>query len=172
MEYSYEYSSCPITESVQVWYSIYYRHVLAQSSQMLFLIIYPHKTNTLQASLVSRVFLPLQFELQFQVIFLNNPYISSGNLSSLLALYAIWKLPSAKALSSIQKITSLRIDHSLFSILNFWIKNFAELLSLFRISCPSFIISITDKLLGMKDFFSIALFSNIFPFFHRRGQSS
>ena len=63
------------------------------------------------------------------------------------------------------EITSLLIDHLLFSTLKFSIKSFAELLSLFRISFPSFIISITDKLLGMKDFFSIALFSKFFAFF-------
>ena len=118
-------------------------------------------------SQVSPIFLKVSFE--DRLYFLTTHIFPLETLSSLLALYAIWKLPSAKALSSISKITSLLIDHSLFSILNFWIKNFAELLSLFRISCPSFTISITDKLLGMKDFFSIALFSNIFPFFHPRG---
>ena len=86
-------------------------------------------------------------------------------LSSLLALYAIRKPFSAKALSSISKIASLLIDHSLFSIFNFSVKTFAELHSSFRISFPSFIMSITDKLLGMKYFFSAALFSKHFDFY-------
>ena len=85
-------------------------------------------------------------------------------------LYAIRKPSSAKALSSVSKIVSLLIDHSLFSILNFSIKTFAELLYFFWISFPSFIMSITDKLLGMKDFFSIALLSKLFAFFIRGGR--
>ena len=91
--------------------------------------------------------------------------------SSLLALQKTIRKPfSAKALSWMSKVASLLIDHSLFSIFNFSIKTFAELLSLFRISFPSFIVSITDKLLGMKDFFSIALFSKLFAFFIGEGR--
>ena len=41
---------------------------------------------------------------------------------------------------------------------------------MFWISFPSFIISIKDKLLGMKDFFSIALFSKLFASFIRGGR--
>ena len=80
------------------------------------------------------------------------------------------KTCSAKALSSTSKIVSLLIDHSLFSIFNFSIKTFAELLSLFRISFSSFILPITDKRLGMNDFFSIALFSKVFVFFIGEGR--
>ena len=68
--------------------------------------------------------------------------------SSVLALYVIQKWPSAKALCSVSKITSLLIDNSLLPILNFWIKIFAELLSLLQIRFLSFIISIIDKLLA------------------------
>ena len=70
----------------------------------------------------------------------------------------------------ISKISSLLIDHSLFSILNFSTKAFAELFFLFWTSFPSFIISITEKHLGMKDFFSIALFSKLFAFIIRGGR--
>ena len=85
--------------------------------------------------------------------------------SSLLALKAIWKPSSAKALSWISKIASLLIDHSLFSVFNFSIKTFTELFFLFQISFPSLIMSITNKLLAMKNFFSIALFSKLLAFF-------
>ena len=45
------------------------------------------------------------------------------------------------------------------------IKISAELLSLFRISFPSFIISIIDKPLGKKNIFSIILLLKLFVFF-------
>ena len=68
------------------------------------------------------------------------------------------------------KVASLLIDHSLFSIFNFSIKTFAELLCLFGISFSSFVMSIINKPLGMKDFFAIALLSKLFCFLHRRGR--
>ena len=90
--------------------------------------------------------------------------------SSLLALQKTIRKPfSAKALSLMPKVASLLIDHSLFSIFNFSIKTFAELLCLFGISFSSFVMSIIDKPLGIKDFFAIALLSKLFCFLHRRG---
>ena len=108
-----------------------------------------------------------KFSGKFDVLcFLETPVLRFAPLSYY-RRYAIRKPPSAKALSSFSKITSFLIDHSLFSISNFSIKIFAEHFSLFRISFVSFIISIIDKLLGIKDFFSSVLFSKLLASFIR-----
>ena len=52
-----------------------------------------------------------------------------------------------------------------FPYLTFRSKLLQKFFSLFRTSFPSFIMLITGKLLEIKDFFTIALFSKFFPFF-------